>query len=133
MKIIELLNRIANNEGIPKKIKWEDTIYSYSDYDKDYLEYPFSEEEYQGLFNMKDSILTQYLNEEVEVVEEEQEDKKIRKIKTEYSPDIEEEIFYVDGNKPNHCILGDNGTKLIINKINEIIDKINKEKNNENN
>ena len=127
MKIIELLNRIANNEGIPKKIKWEDTIYSYSDYDKDYLEYPFSEEEYQGLFNMKDSILTQYLNEEVEVVEEEQEDKKIRKIKTEYSPDIEEEIFYVDGNKPNHCILGDNGTKLIINKINEIIDKINKE------
>ena len=56
-----------------------------------------------------------------------EEDKKIRKIKLCYSPDIDEEIFYEDGDKPNHCILGDAGTKLLINKINEIIDKINKE------
>ena len=57
-----------------------------------------------------------------------EEDKKIRKIKLCYSPDIDEEIFYEDGDKPNHCILGDAGTKLLISKINEIIDYINKEK-----
>lgn len=70
MKIIDLLNKIANGEEVPKKIKWEDTIYAYSNYDKDYLEFPFSKEEYQGLFCMKDSILTQYLNDEVEILEE---------------------------------------------------------------
>ena len=75
MKIIDLLNKIANGKEVPKKIKWEDTIYVYSDYDKDYLEFPFSEEEYQGLFCMKDSILTQFLNDEVETIEEKEEKK----------------------------------------------------------
>ena len=75
MKVIDLLNKIANDEGVPKKIKWEDIIYAYNEYDKDYLEYPFSDEEYKGLFNMKDNILTQFLNDEVEIIEE---DKKIR-------------------------------------------------------
>lgn len=70
MKIIDLLNKIANNEEVPEKIKWEDIIYAYSDYDKDYLEFPFSDEEYRGLFCMKDSILTQFLNDEVEIIEE---------------------------------------------------------------
>ena len=73
MKVIDLLNKIANREEVPKKIKWEDTIYAYSEYDKDYLEFPFSEEEYKGLFDMKDSILTQYLNDEVEIIEEDKE------------------------------------------------------------
>lgn len=58
----------------------------------------------------------------------EEEDKKIRKIKVNYSPDIDEEIFYEDGDKPNHCVLGDAGTKLLINKINEIIDYIMEDK-----
>ena len=49
----------------------------------------------------------------------------IRNIKIDYSPDIEEKIFYEDGDKPYHCILGDAGTELLINKINEIIDYIN--------
>ena len=40
MKIIDLLVKIANGEEVPKKIKWEDTIYAYSESDKDYLEYP---------------------------------------------------------------------------------------------
>ena len=70
IKIIDLLNKIANNEEVPKKIKWENIIYAYSEYDKDYLEYPFSNEEYKGLFDMKDSILTQFLNDEVEIFED---------------------------------------------------------------
>lgn len=43
-----------------------------------------------------------------------------------YSPDIEEEIFYEKGNKPNHYVLGDAGNKLIISKINEILDYLEK-------
>lgn len=78
MKVIDLLNKIANGEEVPKKIKWENTIFVYSEYDKDYLEYPFSDEEYQGLFCMKDSILTQFLDDEVEIIEE---DKQLDKYK----------------------------------------------------
>lgn len=107
MKIIDLLLKIANEEEVPKKIKWEDTIYAYSDYDKDYLEFPFSEEEYRGLFNMKDSILTQLLNDEVEIIEDTP--KKIEKI------DI--------SNFPKR----NNSLKKTALKINEIIDKINGE------
>jgi len=76
IKIIDLLCLISNGEEVPKKIKWEGTIYDYSDCDKDYLEFPFSEEEYRGLFDMKDSVLTQYLNDEVEILDDE-EDKDI--------------------------------------------------------
>ena len=124
MKVIDLLNKIANGIDIPLQIKYDNDIWKYDEMARDYLLIDKSGEEY---LICEELNLMYALNEEVEVVEEEQEDKKIRKIKTEYSPDIEEEIFYVDGNKPNHCILGDNGTKLIINKINEIIDKINKD------
>ena len=38
------------------------------------------------------------------------------------------DLRYEDGDKPNHCILGDAGTELLINKINEIIDYIMEDK-----
>ena len=91
MKIIDLLCLISNGEEVPKKIKWEGTIYGYSDCDKDYLEFPFSEEEYRGLFDMKDSVLTQYLNDEVEILDDE-EDKDIPLI-----PD--DELWEINGKK----------------------------------
>ena len=114
MKIIDLLNKIANGEEVPKKIKWENIIYAYSEYDKDYLEYPFSDEEYRGLFDMRDSILTQFLNDEVEIIEE---PKKIEKIARcddvkmthngeLYKPTENEEILRI--------------------KVNELIDEVNK-------
>ena len=71
IKVIDLLNMISKGEEVPKKIKWENIIYAYSEYDKDYLECPFSDEEYKGLFDMRDNILTQFLNDEVEIIEEE--------------------------------------------------------------
>ena len=117
IKIIDLLNKIANNEEVPKKIKWENIIYAYSEYDKDYLEYPFSNEEYKGLFDMRDSILTQFLNDEVEIIEE---PKKIKKIKSNgdefYSDYID---TWIDKNKTDaYC-------EFLMNKINELIDEIN--------
>ena len=108
MKVIDLLNKIANGEEIePIDYKGEESL-TYYLYDKCGKE-------------CDDTNLADILNDEVEIIE----DKKIRKIKVNYSPDIEEKIFYEDGDKPRHCVLGDAGTELLINKINEIIDKLN--------
>ena len=114
IKIIDLLNKIANNEDVPKKIKWENIIYAYSEYDKDYLEEPFSDEEYKGLFDMRDSILTQFLNDEVEILNEAKEDKiqKIYHCETSLIKN-EVEIFITEN------------LNQMVDKINELIDEIN--------
>ena len=123
IKIIDLLVKIANREEVPKKIKWENIIYAYSEYDKDYLEYPFSNEEYKGLFDMRDNILTQFLNDEVEIIEE---DKKIEKL------DIKQEK-----NIKNNWKWKCNGynistpQKIMADKLNELIDEINNLKEND--
>lgn len=125
MKVIDLLNRIANGEEVPKKIRIGDKIdiFYYQDYIKSYKAYDNEYLMCEYLCN------TDRLNDEVEILNDEIEvigkDKKIRKIKVDYSPDIEEKIFYEDGDKPRHCILRDAGTELLIDKINEIIDYIN--------
>ena len=120
IKIIDLLNKIANNEEVPKKIKWENIIYAYSEYDKDYLEYPFSNEEYKGLFDMRDSILTQFLNDYVEIIDEEKEDKiqKIYHCETSLTQN-EVEIFITEN------------LNQMVDKINELIDEINNLKEND--
>ena len=117
IKVIDLLVKIANREEVPKKIKWENIIYAYSEYDKDYLEYPFSNEEYKGLFDMRDSILTQFLNDEVEIIEE---PKKIEKIT------VREKTLGF----PNGEWTARNMDKAFAIKINELIDEINNIKEN---
>ena len=118
MKVIDLLNKIANGEEVPKHIHIRD-VDSYT-WQEDVKEY-WSDRDENNLLSDLDLSSTN-LKEDVEIIEE---DKKIRKIKVNYSPDIEEKIFYEDGDKPRHCVLGDAGTELLINKINEIIDKLN--------
>ena len=108
MKIIELLNRIANGIDIPLQIKYDNNIWKYDEMARDYLLIDKSGEEY---LICEELNLLYALNEVVEVVEEEQEDKKIEKI---------DEIL---------TIMCDD----LKDKIKEIVDKINKEKNNENN
>lgn len=147
MKVIDLLNKIANGEEVPEKIKWEDTIYVYSEYDKDYIEFPISVDEYKGLFNMKDSILTQYLNDEIEIIEDTpkvqvemtqeeyneyldrklntpKEDKRIEKL------DLSDwwEITSSEDCKPEMLAkIFNKNAKTFSSKINEIIDKVNHE------
>ena len=119
IKIIDLLTKIANGEEVPKKIKWENIIYAYSEYDKDYLEYPFSNEEYKGLFDMRDNILTQFLNDEVEIIEE---PKKIEKI--EIYEDSNGHYFY-----DKHCkkiYITCDEINFMFEQFNELIDEINK-------
>lgn len=109
MKVIDLLNKIANNEEVPKKIEWDNCIFAYSEYDKDYLEFPFSEDEYKGLFNERDAILSHYLNDEVEIIEE---DKEIEKI----------ELGVISPN--GEYIISINDEK-IQDKINELVKAVN--------
>lgn len=67
MKIIDLLNKIANGEEIPKEINYKGTLYSYND-DIDY------ENQYGGfLMDSAVCICPEDLNDEVEIIEEPQE------------------------------------------------------------
>lgn len=71
MKLIELLNKIANNEALPKKISFFDDIYELyqvEQYGEIYTDYKCI---YEGTMLFKDEILklTMLLNEKIEVVE----------------------------------------------------------------
>lgn len=92
MRVIDLLNKIANGEEVPKKIKIFDTIFKYSKSNNFYFD--------KSAFSLSRYLdVNLSLNDEVEIIEE---DKKIEKIK----------------NKTNYT----RNQKQIINKINEIID-----------
>jgi hypothetical protein len=117
MKIIDLLNKIANGEEVPKKIKVLDTIYYLCENDASNQCY-FSEKEGCGGIGLK--FDTSNLNDEIEIIEE---DKEIEKLK-----------IVENGSINSYALLDKNGTKcaltkhskIIADKINEIIDVINK-------
>ncbi|MBQ1496635.1 MAG: hypothetical protein IIZ40_04755 [Bacilli bacterium] len=69
MKVIDLLNKIANGKDIPKKIKYNNTDYYF--YDR----YTYLRTDKSRFF---DSIYFKELNDEVEIIEE---DKKIPTLK----------------------------------------------------
>ena len=104
MKVIDLLNKIANGEELPKKIKYDSYEWIFckesNDYKKEYDEYTDWLFEEYNLINC--------LNDEIEIIEE---DKPIKKLK-----------LYT-----NYEILEDNirTTREICFKINEIIDRLN--------
>lgn len=70
IKIIDLFNKIANNEKLPKKIRYFGEIYEYSEEMKFY---------YQNGFSMYRDFFTEgnCLNDEVEIIEEEKEIEKL--------------------------------------------------------
>ncbi len=78
IKIIDLLNKIANGEEVPKKIKWHNRIYIYNKYnDCSYYE------EYDTKC-MWSGYCFLILNDEVEILDEEE------------FEDIEEKSVYMD-------------------------------------
>ena len=105
MKIIDLLNKIANGEKVPNRIKYEKHIYEYEEGTYDWSYYIQNNGTIKFLltdvFNSDDNILN-ILNNELEIIEE---PKKIEKI------DISNGISVVN----------------VAYKLNEIIDYINKE------
>lgn len=63
MKVIDLLNKIANGEEVPKKIKYQGDIYSY---DEEFELYMLKGEEISLLQNVYECDLT----DEIEIIEE---------------------------------------------------------------
>lgn len=117
MKIIELLNKIANGEEVPKKIKYRNKIFIY---DKDNQCYIFED------YNIYNDLLMELSNHkgtelhyEVEIIEEPQEHKMPEKLDlgdyTEITSknDMEYKMFEYIFNK---------NANAFYNKINEIID-----------
>ncbi len=126
MKVIDLLNKIANGEEVPNKIRIDHWCYEFEWVE--HINNYYDESADVDLMSVL-SMDKEELNYGVKIIEE---DKQIEKIEISYAGDIEEKIFYEESDKPNHRILWDAGTELLINKINEIIDKVNElEKENE--
>jgi len=112
MKVIDLLNKIANGEEVPKKIKYNGTIYEKFDYNNKYYDVENNTRE-------KD-ILSEHLasesfyNDEVEIIEEPQEHKIPEKFKVHSWGDKDKYGSYVDSPFPTN--------EELMNKINEILD-----------
>ena len=125
MKIIDLLNKIANGEEVPKKILYKDVIYEWKEYDVCYGKIMTK----KGWVKEKGSVAEidntyyylkhcyQDLNDEVEILDG---SKKIEKLDFDFKL-LDETDFM---NKyPRVCYMIESQT----NKINELIDKLNKE------
>lgn len=65
IKMIDLLNKIANGEEIPNKIAYNDSILKYDDETEDYGCYYG-----KYLFEYKFATCNNFLNDEVEIIEE---------------------------------------------------------------
>lgn len=103
MKVIDLLQRIANKEEVPKKIK---VLFNVFEYDEDNYKYRNVDETLDNLFEHLDFYKGIVLNDEIEIIEDTpKEDKKIEK--------LNEHIFV-------------NAHSIVL-KINEIIDRLNGE------
>lgn len=105
IKIIDLLNKIANGEEVPKLIKYSKVytcILVYNEYRKDYSVngeyYMFLDRFRSREENYEDVIYQDFLNDEVEIIEEQKILEKLRKTNM------------------------TKNQKKIVNKINEIID-----------
>lgn len=124
IKIIDLLNKIANDEEVPEKIKINNVIYEYRGY-----MYCTENANYQ---NIEDYLFGKWnfniLNDEVEIIEE---PKKIEKIKM-YQ---DEEGHYFLNKQDRKVYVNCDEIDFMVDKFNELIDEINnlKEKKDEKN
>lgn len=116
IKIIDLLNKIANGEEIPEKIKYKNEIYKrYQNISTNNLYYYQVPNKCKFLIDQLSSAID--LLDEVEIIEE---PKKIEKIKSNgdefYSDYID---TWISKNKTDaYC-------EFLMNKINELIDAVN--------
>ena len=155
MKIIDLLNKIANGEEVPDKIKYEGDIYELDAYGA-YV-HETDENEYEDLFNQRcwNVDFDDFLTDEVEIIEEEpkpitkeeiealgyacgeiqkcfingwnkslEEDKKIEKIDIK-SDEATSNSYYILNEHGTKCYLTKH-SKVIADKVDELIDKVNK-------
>ena len=87
MKIIDLLVKISQGEKMPKKIKYEGYVWEYDKVAKDYYRNDIDEEYiylFQELFEKETGF---FINNEVEIIEEDKEFEDIREIRGEVERD----------------------------------------------
>lgn len=70
MKIIDLLNKIANKEKVPKKIKWGSKTYKYNGRWEDYKDETYDEEYFFQTMLNRNRDMSLILTDEVEIIEE---------------------------------------------------------------
>ena len=123
IKIIDLLNRIANGEEVPKKIKYASTEYEFSGYDTASKNYKC---EYEGGFysDLFSDIDGACLNNEVEILDDE-EDKDIPLI-----PD-DELIILKQSKTVDMQYAIDFNFKVLKEKINQVVKELNRRSNEE--
>lgn len=114
MKVIDLLNKIANGEEVPKEIKYDTMNYVFRHYDYKEVHGELIDEQSSWL----EKIDFYKLNEEVEIIEE---PKKIEKIE-QCNFDISKVFQDLDIVQVSQFTTG------IVDKINEIIDYIMEDK-----
>ena len=104
MKVIDLLNKIANEEELPKKIKYCYQIYSVGAVGEDYYNYE------NNCWFFRDKFDTSIINDEVEIIEDNED--------LELIP--EDELYEIDGEE----IINWN-FRVLKDKINELVKEIN--------
>lgn len=121
MRIIDLLNKIANGEEVPKKIKYGVHYWTYNKTEKDY-----KDNDGDWAFSCSNYDIIEMLNDTVEILEEEN---KIEKLE---HYDLFDYFSGYDYGKTDKVLLKDLETNFI--HINEelayLIDEINKLKEN---
>lgn len=119
IKMIDLLNKIANGEEIPKKILLNGIVFEYQG--DDYL-YKDEDKKEHWLFSVsytdKYMWLENFLKAEIEIIEE---SKNIEKIKM-YQ---DEEGQYFLNNRNSKIYIRCDETDFMVDKFNELIDEIN--------
>lgn len=115
IKVIDIMNKIHNEENVPKQIKYDMKTYFYDETCQDYTDYDRT----YGLFS--DLLDKQYgifscLNDEVEIIEEE------KKIPEKLNIEDDGNAITLFGEKENEWTILDNVDVIICNKINSIID-----------
>lgn len=109
IKIIDLVIKIIKEEA-PKAIKFQDKIWDFDNDTRDYT----SEKEYLFFDYMSDyACIPENLNEEIEIIEEEKEIEKLGK------------KFTLEGNT-SELTKSDWQFSVISQKINELVDEVNK-------
>ena len=115
IKVIDLLNKIANDEEVPNKIIYNGSCY-YNVGNKEQAYYENDEVDdnlfLYAIYNEK------HLNDEVEIIEDVEEDKKIEKLNISYLSLDDSVLSQIN---TIHC-----NTVTMEEKINELIDVVNK-------
>lgn len=130
MRIIDLLNKIANGEEVPKKIYYRCSKYTYDDYMADYKR-DIGTNLFTYLFSKERTNC--FINDEVEITEDKTFNKRVEEIYNrhiDYIYDREDKKLEKLDQTLNRLDIDDDYYRYIMEnrfKINELIDKINKE------